>query len=215
MAVTYPMPLASFFDKLMIDETSCELEERLGFNETEGGEMIPVGRGSRFWAGTASIAGGADFDSGRYSLLMAKATAAEASFLMRPVNRIGPQGNASGSLFTSEAGLISTINTARDILRIEGTAANFDFKEGDFFRVTSGGRHHVHQIDGAFRSTGAGVLSAVQIYPALLPNVLTGSIVRFRNPYMKAKVVPGSFNVPKEGVGKLSGFSFKWRQVHA
>lgn len=215
MALTFPLPLAAFFDGLAIQTGTVDLGEALETSETAGGEILSAALGNRLWTlevaiATRSYAEGAAvkamLDTLRYP---GRSLIARASPLYAPIN--DPNGGKLGGATP----LLNGVAVNNREITIGGLPANYVLTAGDFVSFQYGTnpvRYALHQIVVGGTASAQGILR-VELSSFVAPGFTTGVPLTLIKPVFKAVLVPGSVTPGATGSQRVDGIKFSLVQT--
>lgn len=217
MALSFPLSLANFYDKLTIQDVSIHLPELLQFTRSRAGEVLLEDLGERLWMGAVTLHRRNHADVAAAEALLSLVRSGQGSFWFCDPRCITPRMDQAQAIAASTVTISAVASNRRD-LTLAGLPTNYTLSAGDrlSFDYTVGGdpRYAYHQITvGA--STGAGASCVVQVDPHIRDGFSVGAVVTLIKPRMKAIYLPSSYQ-PSTGRGGMSeGMGFSIQQVLA
>lgn len=180
MALTFPVPLAQFWDELGRFGTSeaWYLDDDSAVEQTGGGEIIPFRVGTRLWR--AEVAPIDRLLSETRSALTALIRNPAASFLAYDPARPGPLLDPSGAALSGFSPVIASLPAGNREVSLSGLPAGYVLSPDDYLAWTYGAdpvRYALHQIVSGGTANGSGVTPAMEIVPNVRPGVVTGAAV--------------------------------------
>ncbi len=204
-ALTFPLSLAQFWEKLPIDDFSMEIGEALEISQLGGGGILTADLGERLWAGRVRL-GRVTYDEaaeveGLISLLRAGKRTFQAYDIRRPECRAGalPPG------FEPKVGPSGV--TARTLSLVD-LPAEFVISPGDHLGL--GGMLH-RVVQGG--TVAPGGIPEIEVTPEILPGPVAGDPVTLSRASIEAMIVPGSFEPGASRRHVLDGLSFSFIEV--
>lgn len=217
MALTFPLPLASFADTLLVANASCFLPEQLQQSRTAGGEQLSADMGERLWTGRIDLGNMVRSEFGRPDVLISLLRQAGRSFLMYDRRRPNPLADPTGTILGASAVTILALGGDPRELSLTGLPAGYTLSAGDYlsFAYTdlSITRQALHKVvDAIVVADGVGATALFEVHPAIRPGAVAGAAVTLRKAFCKAVMVAGSAT---EGTGRSTlyeGLGFDWVQ---
>jgi hypothetical protein len=80
--------------------------------------------------------------------------------------------------------LVNGSGQAGSTLNIDGAAANYAFKDGQFFSVVTGGVHHLYHVTADVTANSSGI-AALPIFPPLRVQHLDNDVCNFASPMIE------------------------------
>lgn len=217
MALSFPLSLANFYDKLMIQDVSIHLPELLQFTRSRAGDVMVEDIGERLWMGRVSLHRRNHADVSAAEALLSLVRSGQGSFWFCDPRHVTPRADQAQVVASSTVTISAVAGNRRD-LTLAGLPVGYTLSPGDrlSFGYVVGGdaRYAYHQITvGA--GTGAGTSCVVQVDPHIRDGFELGAVVTLINPKMKAIYLPSSYQ-PSTGRGGMSeGAAFSVQQVLA
>jgi len=180
MALTFPLSLAQFQDKLKISEASFFLNEPRKIDRTAGGSILSASLGAGVWKGSFTLAPQSRLASNpaETQALLSVLDRAGSSFLVYDPSRSVP---ASGGTSNGTIGSIS--GTDRRVLTITGGPT---LTVGDLFSFTYGSNPIRYSLHSVVDISG----SDIEVRPFIPIGASVGATVTFNKPVMKAILEP-------------------------
>ncbi|WP_295081166.1 hypothetical protein [Tabrizicola sp.] len=217
MPLSYPLPLATFADSLLVAEASCELPEQLAQSRTAGGEQLTADLAERLWTGRINIGAQQRHEVGVQEVLVSLLGQAGRTFLMYDRRRPNPLLDPTGSILGAASVTILALGGDPRELSLTGLPVGYTLSRGDYlsFAYTSlaVSRQALHRVvDATVVANGSGQTALFEVEPFIRPGAVTGAAVTLRKAFCKAVKVAGS-GTPNTGRSSLSeGLGFDWVQ---
>lgn len=211
--ITLPLSRAAFWSILPIAEMTLSLPGTTKSPRTRGGELLPAEYGTRLWQGEVQIAALTPDEYRRVAPLLHLLDAAGSSFFMDDRTRRGPWSDPNGSILAGASVQIEALINARD-LALRGLPAGYVISTGDRLSWSVSGVVSFHEVVVGATANANGVTGAVEVVPPIRPGVAAGQGVVLFQPFLRAQLVPGSYEPPSRrgGAALYQGGSFTWRQ---
>lgn len=210
MALTFPLTLADFANTLWIQQEAFDLGESQSFGETGGGEIIGTSQGKRLWGGSVSVTPRYHADQARVEAVLRALRTPGGTFNIGDMARRFPTADPDGTILGANTVAIDSVSTDRTEITFTGLPNGYVLTPGDYFHFTYDGRRAFHQIvDGATAASGE---ATVQVVPAIRPYSSAGNVT-FKNPALRAVVIPGTTQMGARGPLFTDGFTFEFRQT--
>lgn len=216
MALTYPLPLATFADTLLIAQASCYLPEQLAQSRTAGGEQLISDMGERLWTGRIELGPMQRHELGRPEALISLLRQAGRSFQMFDRRRNYPLLDPTGAILGAAAVTILALGADVREMSLTGLPVGYVLSAGDYLSFAYGSspvRQALHRIvDTTVTANGAGQTPLFEVVPGIRPGAVAGAVVTLKKPFCKAVIVAGS-TTENTGRSTLSdGLGFDWVQ---
>lgn len=224
-ATTFPLDLSTFFDQLRITVLSFTLGEAMESSHTTGGEFNTAKTGNRLWQGEISVAPATHRDQGAAEAFADILRQPGASFYLYDPTHRAPAADPD-SIDHNHA--IATIGEGVEDMRqmtvtklplefyqgqIQGFVPSY-LTRGDHLSIElSGGRYSYHRIVTPTNGGTGNEDTPIEVVPFIPDSAQPGDRVRFVKPFLKAKVVPGSFSGGDRKANHAEGFRFRWQQT--
>lgn len=215
MAITFPLPLADFYDFLPIASEEIAAVAQVTSSGTEGGEILTAEVAPALWRGRIALEtmgqDCADFIASRLSALEIPGRA----FYATSKRRAGPQDDPTGATVGGSSVTLTNVDGSGQVA-FAGLPAGFRLVRGDLFSFTYGSsptRYALHRLVETGTADGSGNVSGLHVAPAIRTGWSNGDPVTLVNPICKAVIVPGSVNYGAGYKRWVSGMSFEWRQT--
>lgn len=212
MALTFPLSLTDFLDKLPVAACDFDLSEALMSDETGGGEQLLAGNGARLWSGRYLLAP-MTFDEATAAKALIDLIRAEGrAFLATDLRQRGPRGDPNGVILGASTPTLTATQTAGREITIAGLPAGYVLAPGDMVGFTyATSKRALHRVVVGGTANGGGTLAWAEVIPAVRAFTGTPAITLLR-PVAKAVIGAGSFQ-PGEWRDRLvSGMSFGFMQ---
>lgn len=197
MAVNFPLATEDLVALMMVQSVTWTL---LDFQELSGngdGEWLAADLAPPLWQAVVStVAADADMIEAlqaRFHLL----DGAIRSFYLYDPRRPNPVNDPGGDLLDGETVTISSIETNRKELTLEGLPVGFEPQIGTRFSVTAGSpsRTYFGQFAGAAASVIGDEAGPIEVRPHLRPWMAAGQTVQLLKPVTKVKLRPRTLTV--------------------
>jgi len=212
MALSFPRPLASFWNTLRMVENPITPEVYQSTSGTRGGEVLTAELAEPKWTMDVALATAtnddADVIKGRISALTMRGS--DGTFLARNVKRAGPRADPTGSGMAGHTPTVLGLSGRRGV-RFAGLPDGYVITTGDFFSVAFGSnpvRYAFMQAAESTIASGAGQTAFIDVTPFVKSGVAVGMVVSFVSAPVKMMIRPGSFNPGATGLLHTTGMAF-------
>lgn len=215
MALTFPLPLAEFFDLLPIVNITFDAPAVVEQSQTAAGEVLRRHLGPALWQGAITIAAGYREERRMVDALLRAVSAPGASFLITDRSYAGPREDPGGSGMGSATPYLEDV-FGNERIRIYDLPDGYRVSRGDYvaFEYGSGPtRHALHQLLEDGTANNQGRLFNLQVWPSVRPGWSQGAPVQLIRPVCKAVIVPGSIQEAVYDGVAMRGTSFRWQQT--
>lgn len=216
-ALTQPLSLADFADKLHIQSVKWHIAEQqeitgLGSGELLGAELAP----SRTEADVTLSAMSWD-DAAEVQALIEALDGVIGSFYLHSPQKMYPRKDPDGSLLGASVVTINALAANNKEMRLAGLPAGYQLSGGDLLSFNYGAspvRRALHRIVLPVTTAGTGITPLFEVRPHIRTGASVGLAVTLIKAAAKVRLVPGSFDPGTNGVdGNNTGMTFQVRQT--
>jgi hypothetical protein len=213
MALTFPLSLANFLDKLPVAACDFDLSEAMQADETGGGEQLLAELGARVWTGRYLMAPMTFDEATAASALIDLIRAPGRAFLATDLRQRGPRGDPLGVILGAATPTVTATQAAGREITIAGLPAGYVLAPGDMLSfVYATSKRALHRVVVGGVASGGGTLAWAEVIPAVRTFAGTPAVTLLR-PVAKAVIQPGTFQ-PGEWRDRLvTGMSFGFAQT--
>lgn len=217
MALTFPLPLATFADTLLVQSATCHLPEQMATSRTAGGEQLSYDLGERLWTGRIDLGPMVRTEVGRPEVLIEALRQAGRSFLMFDRRRPNPLTDLTGTILGAATVSILALGGDPRELSLTGLPVGYTLSAGDYlsFAYTSLAvtRQALHRVvNTTVVANGAGQTALFEVIPALRPGAAAAAPVALKKAVCKAVIVAGSVTELTGRSTLHEGLGFDWVQ---
>ena len=216
MALTFPLPLATFFDGLPITQGQPDLGEALEYSQTGAGEILTADLGPRLWKADFQIAAKYYAEIEQIKAKLNTLRYAGRSLLVHSFPLKAPQYDPTGTILgAANVTLASVLSNNRDI-SLNGLPVGYKLTPGDFLSFQYGSnpvRYALHQVVVGGTAGAGGALNGLEVVPHVRPGYAAGAAVTLIKPVYKAVIVPGSVDAGISGSMITDGVKFSLIQT--
>ena len=217
MALTYPLSLPNFLERLRRAETTFEIDAAVSTDETGGGEIYSANYGPQLWYGTVTTTVATHAQQREAMTRVRLAMTANASFLVTPLEIIGPADDPIGTILGASTPTITAVAANNRDITISGLPGSYNLREGDYLSFTYGSpiRYAFHQIQNNRNATVGGVVTLLEVNPPIRVGIALPAAVTLIKPQLKAVMVRSQYQGGAVRQIVQGGFTFGWRQTLA
>lgn len=191
MALTYPVSLANFVERLKVTGLSFHAPVPLQESRTAGGEILRARMGASLHQGNVTLHFERHRAARQTRVMLDLLMEPGASFLLSPSDYDGPQEDPGGAILGAATVTLNSVAANNRDVTFGGFPSGYHLRRGDAFSFGYGSnpfRRAFHWIVtyNAFADSG-GVLSA-EVYPPIRPGWSTGATVELIKPVIKAVI---------------------------
>ena len=216
VALTYPLPLATFADSLLVMQNSFTLPEQVQMSRTAGGEQLSSDVGERLWTGKIALGRMTRAEAGRPEVLIDLIRQAGRSFLMYDRYRTNPLLDPLGTILGAASVSILAIGGDVRELSLTGLPVGYTLSAGDYLSFAYGSapvRQALHRVVNAtVVANGLGQTALFEVTPALRPGAAAAAPVQLKKAFCKAVAVYGSIEEAQRYSTMTEGLAFSWVQ---
>ncbi|PQA72230.1 hypothetical protein [Brucella oryzae] len=216
MALTFPLSLAAFADKLPIETVKWRLAFQQETTGLGSGEVITADLAPPRWEGDVTLGKMRHEQAASIQALIESLGGALSSFYLYAPQKAFPVKDPTGSIMGGSTPAIASVGANNKSLSVSGLPAGYQLSVGDLFAFDYGEnpvRRNMHRLVEGVTATGGGTTSVVEVAPPFRPGVAVGLSLTFIKPAIKVKILPGSFD---EGAAKdlfTDGMAFSVYQI--
>lgn len=215
MALTYPLSLAQFQDKLHLTEVELFPDQPRDLNRTAGGAQVSASLGDAVWRGTFVLPRGSRLarNVAEVDALFSVLDRPGSSFLIYDPSRSFPWADPDGSILGAATPTISGIDvTDARILGLSNLPVGYVLTAGDLIGWqygTSPVRYALHRVVETRTAGAGGGITQLEVTPFIEKASLSGIAVQLIRPVIKAVMVPApSYGTHRPVVTGGRQFSF-------
>lgn len=217
VALTYPLPLATFFQGLSVETYGWTLTESVRQSQTGGGETLTADAAVRLWECEVSVTAGTHKTMRQVEPLMRAVQQAGRSFMMYSPSSAFPAEDPDGTILGAATVTIDTLDADGKRLSLAGLPFGYVLTRGDMlaFSYGSPARYALHEVvtDSVTVTANPGPSPLFEVQPFIQPGAAAGAAVTLIRPACKAVYVPRSLRAGSRGPVLREGFSFVARQT--
>lgn len=216
MALTFPLSLAAFADKLPIETVKWRLVFQQETTGLGSGEVITADLAPPRWEGDVTLGPMYHDQAASVQALVESLGGAISSFYLYAPQKAYPVSDPTGSILGAATPSISSVGADNKSLAVKGLPAAYRLSVGDFFAFEYGTnpvRRMMHRLVEAATANGSGVTPVFEVAPPFRPGVAANLAITLIKPAIKVKILPGSFD---EGTAKgliTEGMAFSVYQI--
>lgn len=216
VALTYPLPLATFADSLLVSQNTFYLPEQVQASRTAGGEQLGADIGERLWTGKIMLGRMTRSEAGRPEVLIDLIRQAGRSFLMYDRYRTNPLLDPTGTILGAASVTILALGGDARELSLAGLPVGYTLSAGDYLSFAYGSspvRQALHRVvNPSVVANGSGQTALFEVTPALRPGAAAAAPVQLKKAYCKAVAVYGSIEEAERLSTMTEGVGFSWVQ---
>ena len=216
MALTYPLPLATFADSLLVSQNSFQLPEQVQMSRTAGGEQLSSDLGERLWTGKIVLGRMTKAEAGRPEVLIDLIRQTGRSFLMYDRYRTNPLLDPLGTVLGAASVTILALGGDARELSLTGLPVGYTLSAGDYLSFAYGSspvRQALHRVvNTTVVANGSGQTALFEVTPALRPGSIATAAVQLKKAFCKAVAVYGSIEEAQRYATMTEGLAFSWVQ---
>lgn len=214
MALTYPLPLASFADILPAAEVAFHLPDVGMQNRTAKGEQLTADIGERLWQGRITLGKLTRAEAGRPETLIDQLRQGGRSFQIYDLYRPNPTLDPTGSILGAAAVTILALGGDARELSLTGLPVGYTLSVGDMLSFAYGSLQALHRVvTTTVVANGAGQTALFEVQPAIRPGASAGAAVSLNKAWCKAVPVYGSIEEALRRRTITEGMAFDWVQT--
>lgn len=185
-SLTFPLSLATFQDTLRLAEWQMDLVEPVQVSQTAGGTPIRASLGEALWRGSFRLILQTHAEAAAAEAILSLAARPGASVLLYDPRHQRP---ASGGSLTGSSPLLQAVSTDRREISIAGLPNAYVLTRGDLLAFTYGSsptRYALHRVITTRTASALGLVTELEVIPAIRAGFTTGAAVTLVKPVFKA-----------------------------
>lgn len=215
--LTFPLPLAEFYDIFQVMEGDCHLPELLAMSRDGAGNLYVDDLGDRLWMGSFMAPRRTHAELRRMDARLSILREAGASFMVCDPRALGPAYDPDGVILGASTPVINSLHANGVDLTISGLPASYQITQGDriaWTYVVSGvTKYAYHKVVVGRTANGSGLTGQIQVSPGIRAGVVVGASVVLIRPSFKALYVPNSYQSGMGRAAQSEGLSFSFMQT--
>lgn len=214
MALTYPLSLSAFADKLRIVSAPFVLEEQHELSGLGSGEVLAAQLAPARWTTTVTLAPERHLKAREIQVLIESLSGSIQSFYLYCPTNCYPAKDPGGVVLGASAVKIASIGGDNKSLALNTLPANYVITAGDALAFDYGSnptRRAWHRAAETVTANGSGVTPAFAVTPNLRPGATAGAAVVLKKPAAKMFRMPGPLSVSHTPSHAVISFEAKQR----
>lgn len=217
MVATFPLSLANFLKSLPVSRITFNLPEAVEVSRTAGGDIATASLGTRLWQGEVVLGRLPRAEAQEAEALIDLARGSEASFMVTPLHRPGPQRDPRGTLLGLYAPKIRYLPIDARTMSLWGLPPGYVLKRGDYLAFSyrsSPTRFALHRIqDATVTANASGIAELFEVRPHIRPGAVVNAAVTLIEAACKAVIIPDSVEPGRTSRFVSDGMSFSFMQT--
>lgn len=209
MALTFPLSLNDFAEKLRIVSAPFVLEEQQQLSGLGSGDVLAAQLAPARWTAQVTLAPERHIRARELQALIESLTGPIHSFYLHCPTNCFPASDPGGAILGSSTVTIHTIGATNKSLRLGGLPAGYTIAAGDALAFDYGSnptRRAWHRAAETVAADALGVTPLFNLSHHLRPGAATGLTVILKKPAAKMFIMPGSLNVQHTGRSSIISF---------
>lgn len=201
MALSFPLALPAFADKLRIPSVEWKLQDNREFSGLGSGLIIAADLGPSLWTADLTTPPMRTNEAREVEALINAVIRANGSFYMHDPRKCVPAADPYAAKLGAANVQINTLPNAYS-LSLKGLPAGYKLTAGDYLSFDYGVspvRRAFHELSESVTANGSGVTPAFEVSPFIRPGAVVNTVVALKHPSLRCIIVPGSFK-PSFGV---------------
>ncbi|MBC7156492.1 MAG: hypothetical protein H5U20_03135 [Rhodobacteraceae bacterium] len=215
MALTFPVPLADFWDKLPIGPSApLFLRSAVRADEDDTGVVLPSGIGFSGWRGEARVA--RLRNDATVAALVDVLRITGGSFLAYEKSRPAPAADPTGAGLSGFSPQVTAFAANNREITLGGLPAGYVLSPGDFIGWTYASnptRRALHRFVLGGAANGSGVTASLEVVPHVRPGAVAPVAAVLVKPSAAFVILSESHNPGNRGVVTTTGLAFDFAQT--
>ena len=203
MALSFPLSLAAFADRLMIETATFSLSRNDQVSGLGNGQPLNAELASPLWRVDVTTYAHKNDDAEALAALIEVLGHPGRDFYIYNPRKASPREDPGGSILGGATPSIQSIATNNRQVRIQGLTGGYVLSAGDMsaFEYGPSGqkRRAVHRLLETVTANGSGLTPLVEVYPHIRTGAAEGDPVTLIKPALRAKLIPGTFRQTQVG----------------
>ncbi|MGN6146873.1 MAG: hypothetical protein ACTHOP_25165 [Mesorhizobium sp.] len=209
MALTFPLSLAEFADKLGLLAAPLVLRDNRELSGMGSGQIIEADLSPSLWGADVTTRPWRAIDARRLEALANAVIRSKGSFYLYDPRKAVPAFDPGGAVLGASVVKIASLPDAKS-MGLKGLPADYKLSVGDHlcFDYGSPARRAFHEIAEDVTADGSGVTGAFEVTPFIRPGAAVDLVVTLFKPAVKMRIVPGSLSIrPVDAASSQISFS--------
>ncbi|MDJ1632243.1 hypothetical protein [Rhizobium rhizogenes] len=197
MALTFPLSLANFADKLKITSVKWQLQRRDEVSGLGSGLTLTAQLSPPLWTGSVTLAPMYHGEADRIQSLIESLDGSMNDFYLYSPRRAYPQADPTGSILGAAVPTIAALGSNNKSMQIHGLPNGYTLTAGDFVAFdygTSPVRRALHRFVETGSADGTGTTPVLEVRPHIRPGATVGAAVTLIKPAARCFIVPDTFD---------------------
>lgn len=216
MALTFPLSLDQFFDRLPIMSCAMSCPAQVTLARTAGGEQLPADVGPQLWMASVKLAKMTTSEARPVRALLDMIGRAGANVMAYDLTRSAPYADPGAVLLGAATPAIASISADLREIGLTGLPAGYVLTEGDMIAFSYSSnpvRYALHALVAGAVADGSGATGPLEVTPAIREGATVGTAVTLSKPACKMELVRGSYEPGDPRHTITSGVSFQLIQT--
>lgn len=212
MAISFPLSIEQFADRLAITEVKWRLQEQQEYSGLGSGEVLAADLGPSLWMGDVRLAVGYHDDVADIQAMVETLDGSINSFFLYDPRKTFPRDDPDGSKLGASVPRIYVIGANNKSLALKGLPNGYVLSRGDFLSFDYGTnpvRRAFHRIVETVTAGSNGNTIEFEVRPHLRPGVVMDLAVTLVKPAAKVIMVPNTFDPGAGRAVVTDGMSFQ------
>ena len=216
MALTFPLSLAQFMDRLPIGTCMLHCPSQVQTARTGGGEVLPADVGPQLWTAKITLGKMEAQEARPVRALLGLIGRAGATVMAYDTSRAYPLADPGGFVLGVAAPTIASLSTDGRELTLDGLPPGYVLSTGDMLAFAYGAnpvRYALHEMVNGCVASAGGTSAEIEVSPPLREGAAIGAAVSLSRPSCKMQLVPGSHAPGTAGATITQDISFNLIQT--
>ncbi len=215
MALTFPLSLANFADKLKIVSVKWQLQRRDEVSGLGGGQVLTAQLSPPLWTGSVTLAPLYHGEADQIQALIESLDGSLNDFYLYSPRRAYPQADPTGSILGAATPQIAALGPDNKSIQLQGLPNGYKLTAGDFLHFDYGSnpvRRAFHRLMETGSANGSGTTPMLEVRPHIRPGAVVGAVVTLIKPAARCFIVPDTFDPGETAAMIAGGMSFQVMQ---
>jgi hypothetical protein len=214
MAFTFPLPIADFWNQLLVQQITFDTPEQMEASQTGQGQQLRADLAPMLWSGEVRLGAMTRFEASHPETMLDILRPAGRSFYAYDFRRPFPLLDPTGTVLGAATPTIASLPNTRE-LTIAGLPAGYMLSRGDYLAFDYGApaRRALHRIVTGAVASGGGVTPALEVTPMIRTGALVGAAITLVRPACKAVLVAGSVSKGSSSRTITRDMAFQFQQT--
>lgn len=212
MAVSYPYTVSYFQDTFCPVEVIFDIQRNDELSGSGDGRVWQAELAPPLWTATFKLPPMPHAQGNELAAKIRKLQGSQQTFFLYDPTAKGPRYDPTGAILGSSTVTISSINTARSAISLQGLPANYVLTIGDRIQIsylTNPVKYAYIEVSETVTASSGGASPLFDIYPYLPTGITVGMTVTLIKAACRMILLPNNYSIGTNVAVLNNGMSFK------